>query len=64
MCAQDEGKRTEVVSFKVTERVERDLMKLAARDDRTLSDFIYRLVRRQLYGDIGRLDGDDGQTET
>lgn len=60
----DDGKRSEVVSFKVTERMELDLLRLAARDDRSMSDFLYQLVRRELYGAIGRLEVVDGQTST
>lgn len=51
----DDGKRTEVISFKVTERMSHDLMRLAASDDRSLSDYLFGLVRRRLYGDVVRL---------
>lgn len=57
-------KRSEVVSFKSTERMALDLLRLASADDRSMSDFLYRLVHRELYGAIGRLDAPPGQTET
>lgn len=52
----DDGKRTEVVSFKVTPRMSADLDRLAKADDRTLSDFLYSRTRRCLYGDVMRLE--------
>jgi hypothetical protein len=52
----DDGKRTEVVCFKVTERMALDLNRLAALEDRSISDFLYGSLRRRLYGDIVRLD--------
>ncbi len=52
----DDTKRTKLISIKVTERMEIDLMRLAASRERSLSDFIYGGMRLRLYGDIVRLD--------
>lgn len=54
--SSDDGKRTETISFKVTERMALDLMRLAAADERSLSDFLYCATRRDLYGDVARLE--------
>lgn len=54
----DDGKKTEQVSSKVTEQMMLDLSRLAALDDRTLSEFIYLLIRQRLYGDVARLSTD------
>jgi hypothetical protein len=52
----DDGKRTELVCFKVTERMALDLLRLATSQDRALSDFMYGMTRTRLYGDIVKLD--------
>ena len=48
----DDGKRTEVVCFKATERMLLDLHREATHDERSLSDFLFLMVRRNLYGCI------------
>ena len=48
----DDGKRTEAICFKATERMAIDLNRLAALDDRSMSDFLYQWVRSKLYGEI------------
>ena len=58
----DDGKRDEQVSAKVTERMLLDLTRLAALDDRSLSDFMFRLIRQRLYGDVARLSTDGRST--
>jgi hypothetical protein len=58
-----DDKRSEVISFKVTERMAVDLLHLAAADDRSISDYLYGMVRRKLYGDVVRLQA-DGQSTT
>lgn len=58
----DDGKRTELACTKVTERMMLDLARLAAVDDRSLSDFMYRLIRQRLYGDVARLSTDGRST--
>lgn len=50
----DDGKRTEVLCFKATERVALDIMRAAAHDDRSPSEYLYLLVRRHLYGHAAR----------
>jgi len=46
----DDRKRDEVLCTKVTEQMLLDLNRHAAREERTLSDFMFRMIRRQLYG--------------
>ena len=58
----DDGKKSELVSAKVTERMLLDLSRLAALDERSLSDFMYRLIRQRLYGDVARLSTDARST--
>ncbi len=60
----DDGKRSEVVCFKVTERMALDLNRLAAIDERSLSDFMYLLTRQRLYGDIARLSNGGRSTRS
>lgn len=60
----DDGKRSELVCFKVTERMALDLNRLAAIDDRSLSDFMFLLTRQRLYGDVARLAGDSRSTRS
>jgi hypothetical protein len=58
-----DDKRSEVVSFKVTERMALDLLRLAAADDRSMSDYLFGMLRRKLYGDVVRLE-QRGQSTT
>lgn len=51
----DDGKRTEMVCTKVTERMALDILRLASSEDRSVSDFLYLLLRKTLYGTIVRL---------
>lgn len=53
----DDGKRSEVICCKATERVALDLMRVAALDDRSPSEYMYLVLRQHLYGEIVRLDG-------
>lgn len=46
----DDGKRTEVVCTKVTERVALDLLRSSALDDITPSEYMNRLLREHFYG--------------
>ncbi len=39
-----------MVCTKVTERMQIDLNRAAAIDDRSLSDYLFRLIRQDLYG--------------
>lgn len=43
-------KRTEVICTKVTERMALDLLRAATAEDRSISEFVYLLIRRDLYG--------------
>ena len=60
----DDGKRSELVCFKVTERMALDINRLAAIDDRSLSDFMFLLTRQRLYGDVARLCQDGRSTRS
>lgn len=60
----DDGKRTELACTKVTERMMLDLNRLAALDERSMSDFMYRLIRQRLYGDVARLSTDSRSTKS
>ncbi len=55
----DDGKRGEVAATKLTERMYIDANRVAAADDRSLSDWLYMLVRRELYGRMVKLPGSD-----
>ena len=46
----DDTKRTHNVCAKLTDRMFVDLGRACALEDVTMSDFIYRLLRRDLYG--------------
>ena len=52
----DDGKRSEPVSFKATERMLLDLNREACKQERSLSDYLYRVIRHHLYGAIVTLD--------
>jgi hypothetical protein len=55
----DDGKRTELACTKVTERMYIDANRVAAMDDRSLSDWLFMLVRRELYGRTVKLPSVD-----
>lgn len=52
----DDGKRTEVICVKVTERMALDLLRLSTSQERSISDFLYGVLRQRLYGDMVRLE--------
>lgn len=52
----DDGKRTELVCIKVSERMALDLLRLATSQDRSVSDFMYGAIRQRLYGEMVRLE--------
>lgn len=58
----DDGKRTEMLCTKATERVALDLMRLAALEDRSLSEYLYLMIRRQLYGHMVRVESAESQS--
>lgn len=49
----DDGKRTENVCAKVTERMALDLLHEASRQEVSVSNWLFRLIRRELYGTTG-----------
>lgn len=49
----DDAKRTEVICTKLSERMALDLMREASKDNRSVSEFLYLLIRRELYGRTG-----------
>lgn len=55
-------KRTEVICTKVDERLALDLLHEAAKDDRSVSEFIYLLLRKEIYGRQGKPAADAGQS--
>ncbi len=63
----DDRKKTEMVCAKVTERMQIDLNRAAAMDDRSLSEYLFRLIRQDLYGRSVKWDADavdiQGQTK-
>ena len=50
----DDNKRSELACTKVTERMYVDLNRSAAIDERSLSDYLFRLIRKDLYGNAAR----------
>jgi hypothetical protein len=52
----DDGKRSETICIKVTERMALDLLHVSTSDDRSVSDLIYGLIRQELYGRMVKLD--------
>lgn len=52
----DDGKRTMSFTVKVTERVALDLLRVSTDYDRSISDYLYGLIRMELYGQIGRIE--------
>jgi hypothetical protein len=57
----DDAKRTNNVCTKLTDRMLIDLGRACAVDDVTQSDFIYRLLRRELYGRSMQVDAVAGR---
>ena len=47
-------------SMRVSERLEMTLLRLASRDDRTLSDYCKKVLARHAFGHAGSL-GEDGE---
>lgn len=52
----DDNKRTELFCTKGTERMALALNRRLAIEDRTMSDYLYRLIRDDLYGKSDRDD--------
>lgn len=57
----DDHKRSELICFKVTERMALDLLHLATSQERSTSDLLYVALRTRLYGDIERLEANAAQ---
>lgn len=55
----DDGKKTEMACTKLTERMYIDANRVAAMDDRSLSEWLFMLVRRELYGRTVKLPSSD-----
>lgn len=60
----DDTKRDEAVTLKVTEQVLLDLNRVAAAQERSMSEYLYLLVRKHLYGHMVRPDGGRPQIPT
>ena len=56
------GKRTEVISTKLDEQMALALLRAASKDDRSMSEFLYLLIRKELYGRNPPPDDDDAST--
>lgn len=50
MAAPDEGKLTEPICFKASERLACDILRAATRDGCGLAEWVRNLVRQELYG--------------
>ena len=46
----DDGKRTEVICTKLSERMALALLREATKQDRSISEFVYLLIRKELFG--------------
>ena len=53
--AHDLGKKSEPLRIWVSEPLELELRRLADRDDRKLSDYVELILRRHVFGHLGRL---------
>jgi hypothetical protein len=51
MAVRDD-KRTEELKLRLTERELLDLSRLAAVDDRSIAEFVVRMVRASMYGSV------------
>lgn len=59
MCAIAAEKRTvSLPPIRVSDTLEGALMRLAARDDRTLSEYVRRVLERHVFGHAGSLPSD------
>ncbi len=58
----DDVKRSELACVKVTERMLLDMNRLAALEERSLSDWLYRALRQRIYGDVARLSQESRST--
>ena len=61
MTEDMEGKRSETLCTKVQERMALDILRLAAMEDVTVSEFVYRALREKLYGAIVRYEAVERQ---
>ncbi len=53
----DDTKRDEPVTIKLTEQVLLDLNRVAASQERSMSEYLYLVIRKHLYGNMVRADG-------
>ncbi len=58
-----EEKRSETICTKVGERMALDILRMAAVDDRSVSEYVYLVLRRQLYGDVVRMSNTVADTK-
>lgn len=54
-----EKRITQLPPVRCSETLEAALMRLAARDDRTLSEYLRRVLERHVFGHAGSLPADD-----
>lgn len=60
----DDGKRSEMACTKLTERMFIDLNRAAAMDDRSLSEFLFMVIRHELYGRTVKWPDTDGDIQS
>lgn len=62
-----DDKRTEELKLRLTERELLDVCRLAALDERSVTEYIVRVLRQSMYGSLGAraaaLQGPDGAGE-
>lgn len=56
------AKRTEVICTKVDEQMALALLRQATQEDRSISEYLFLLIRSDLYGKQGRACADDTQS--
>lgn len=56
IAAMTDDKRTEQIKLTVSERMALDLLRAATFADRNVADWIYQVLRRELYGHVGLLE--------
>lgn len=60
----DDRKKSELACTKVTEQMMLDMNRLAAIEERSMSDWLFRVIRQRIYGDVARLSTDMRSTSS
>ena len=64
MADMTEKRTRQLPALRIGETLETSLMRLAARDERSLSDYVFRVLFKHVYGHGISLDDEDGQGNT